>query len=617
MNRQLVVIILLAFGAFVVACGTTDEPEVAPPTTTTELPASATDAPGGGPPNAPELVARAEEAMDQQSFRGGWAFAPSQPESAFTYAPGLTLLQDMGGEWARYILLSDKAAFYSGGGARWLTSDEDPSFRVFLGVVSDPRVALRFASTPEIVEEEAIDGRTHLIVSTGLDAEAILDMTPPQEPHVRIIMGFPYPEGADARELEGLGYEVFGSLLKDSAEWEAFKGPYQLRFSERANQPGQPRDEWKVWITVIVREATALEASAKQELRAALEAYGADPDLIENARVMPVVQDAGEEMRQQLQDLQVRLWIDVETGLIRRLGIGPVSPDWDEYQAIGFWGYGDDIHLQVPADIMDSRRADALDGVAKRGFHALNEALRHHEAQHGRYPDALTPETVGDALEALGFVWPTNPFNDAPMRHTPGTPGDFRYTGYGDDYALEVHGWDLPTAGRKAEFGEVEEAPKPNTLEEDLDYVRSLDFPVFWLGLRSGEPAQNEVELPALTLTEAAACPPEPVCIWPVRFAYGTAQHGSRLLSFLERPRGESDIPKGEQTQIAGLEAIVLVTEDPLPHRADLSVWRATVWLPESVIRIAATTITEDPEGNPFNSEIGLTAAVGLLMELR
>ena len=332
---------------------------------------------------------------------------------------------------------------------------------------------------------------------------------------------------------------------------------------------------------------------------------------------MPVVQDAGEEMRQQLQDLQVRLWIDVETGLIRRLGIGPVSPDWDEYQAIGFWGYGDDIHLQVPADIMDSRRADALDGVAKRGFHALNEALRYHEAQHGRYPDALTPETVGDALEALGFVWPTNPFNDAPMRHAPGTPGDFRYTGYGDDYALEVHGWDLPTAGRKAEFGEVEEAPKPNTLEEDLDYVRSLDFPVFWLGLKSGEPAQNEVELPALTLTEAAACPPEPVCIWPVRFAYGTAQHGSRLLSFLERPRGESDIPKGEQTQIAGLEAIVLVTEDPLPHRADLSVWRATVWLPESVIRIAATTITEDPEGNPFNSEIGLTAAVGLLMELR
>ena len=99
------------------------------------------------------------------------------------------------------------------------------------------------------------------------------------------------------------------------------------------------------------------------------------------------------------------------------------------------------------------------------------------------------------------------------VRHAPGSPGDFRYTGYGDDYALEVHGWDLPTAGRKAEFGEVEEAPKPNTLEEDLDYVRSLDFPVFWLGLRSGEPAQNEVELPALTLTEAAACPPEPVCI--------------------------------------------------------------------------------------------------------
>ena len=161
-----------------------------------------------------------------------------------------------------------------------------------------------------------------------------------------------------------------------------------------------PRDEWDIRVTVIINEATDLEASAKQELRAALEAYGADPDLIENARVMPVVQDAGEDMRQQLRNLKVRLWIDVETGLIRRLGIGPVSPDWDEYQAIGFWGYGDDIHLRVPTDVMDFRRVDALDGVAKRGFHALNEVLRYYEAQHGRYPDALTPETVGDALEA-------------------------------------------------------------------------------------------------------------------------------------------------------------------------------------------------------------------------
>ena len=600
MNRLVAVMVVLAFGSFFAACGTTDGPD-------------------DGPPSATDLLARSQEAMDQQSFRGGWAFVPSQPESAFSYVPGLTLLQDTGhgGEWARYILLSDGATFSSSGGARWLTSPEDPTSRVFLGVISDPRVALRFAASPEIVGEEVIDGRTHLIVSTGLDAEAILDMAPPQEPHVRIVMGFPYPKGSDAQELEGLGYEVFGSLLEDSARWEAFKGPYQLSFFERGDRPGQPREEWDIRVTVIINGAAALEASAKQELRAALEAYGADPDLIENARVMPVVQDAGEDMRQQLQNLKVRLWIDVETGLIRRLGIGPVSPDWDEYQAIGFWGYGDDIHLRAPTDVMDFRRADALDGVTKRGFHALEEALRYYEAQHGRYPDALTPETVGDALEALGLVWPTNPFNDAPMRHAPGSPGDFGYAGYGNDYSLEIHGWDLPTVSRTAESGEVEEAPKPNTLEENLDYVRSLDFPVFWLGLRSGEPAQNDVELPALTLTEAAACPPEPVCIWPVRFAYGTAEHGSRLLSFLERPRGESDVPKGEQTEIAGLEAIMLVTEEPLPHRADLSVWRATIWLPESVIRVAATTVTEDPEGNPFNSESGLTATVRLLTDLR
>ena len=107
-----------------------------------------------------------------------------------------------------------------------------------------------------------------------------MDTTPPQEPHVRAILSFSYPEGADAQKLEGLGYEVFGYPLEDSAEWEAFKGPYHLSFSERADRPGQPRSEWDVRVTVIVQGITTLEASAKQELRAALAAYGAAPDLV-------------------------------------------------------------------------------------------------------------------------------------------------------------------------------------------------------------------------------------------------------------------------------------------------------------------------------------------------
>ena len=109
-------------------------------------------------------------------------------------------------------------------------------------------------------------------MSTGLDADALLDTTPPQEPHVRVSLSFPTLEGADARELEGLGYEVFGYLLGDSARWEAFKGPYDLSFSERADRPGQPREEWDVRVTVITRGTTDLESSAKQELRAALKA---------------------------------------------------------------------------------------------------------------------------------------------------------------------------------------------------------------------------------------------------------------------------------------------------------------------------------------------------------
>ena len=594
-------------------------PTPTPPTTFTAM---ATPITAGGPdaghPSTTELLARSQ-GIALQSFWGGYAFGPTQPESAFTYAPGLTLLQDMGGEWPQYMLLSDQAIFYSSDGVRWLTSRESSIHGVFLSVFSDPRFALRFAATPEIVGVEAVDGRTYLIVSTSLDAEAILDMSPPQQPHVRISLGFPYPEGADARELEGLGYEVFGSSLQDSAMWEAFKGPYQLSFKERGDRPGQPRGEWNVRVSVIVHEVTALESSAKRELRAALEAYGADPDLIEGARVRPAVADAREDMRQQLEDIRARLWIEMETGLVRRMAIGSGSSDEAE-SVIGFWGYGDDIQLQIPANVMDARRADALNGIAQGSFHVLSKALQYHETQHGRYPDALTPETMRDALEALGLTWPTNPFNDTPVRHAPGSPGDFDYTGYGDDYALVTYGWELPLSSRgprtTGSTG-VEGTSESNTLEQGLEYVRSMDFPVLWLGVMSSSSAQSGVALPSLTLTEAAACPPEPACIWPVRFDYGTEEHGSRLLAFLERPRGEGDVPEGEQTRIAGLEATILVSKEPLPHRAELYVWQATIWLPESVIQVTATTITQEPGGNPFNSEFGLTATVRLLMELQ
>ncbi len=615
MNRLLMVMVMLALGTVLAACGTADDPEVPPPTST-ELPASATDAPSEAPLNATEILAHTQEMMDQQSFRGSFAFAPSRPMPTFTYAPGLTLLQDMGGDWPPFLLLSRGTALSSESGTRWLTSPDNSSSGLFFGVISDPRVALRFPDAPEIVGEEAIDGHTYLVVSTGLDVEALVDTTPPQEPHVRAILSFSYPEGADAQKLEGLGYEVFGYPLEDSAEWEAFKGPYHLSFSERADRPGQPRSEWDVRVTVIVQGITTLEASAKQELRAALAAYGADPDLVENARVMPVAQDASEYMSQQLQEVRVRLWIDEETGLVRRMAIGQGSSNTDE-GVVGFWGYGKNMQLEAPTQVMDFRRADALDEVAQRGFHALNEALQCYEEQHGRYPDALTPESVGDALEALRLVWPINPFSGAPMHYAPDSPGNYSYTSYGNDYTLQVQGWDHPGTSRTAVSGETGDAPKADTLEEDLDYVRSLDFPVFWLGLKSGAPAQGEAALPPLRLTEAVACPPEPACIWPVRFVYGTAEHGSRLLSFLERPRGASNSPEGEQMEIAGLHATVAISKEPLPARANLSVWQATLWLPVSVIRVVATTITEDPEGNPFNSELGLTATLSLLMELR
>ena len=522
LNILLTVMGVVVFSSLVVACGTTDEPETARPTATAELLTGATDAPGDGPLTAAEILAHAQGAMDRQSFRGSFAFAPSRPAPVFTYAPGLTLLQDMGGDWPPFLLLSNGTALSSESGTRWLTSPDNSSSGLFFGVISDPRVALRFPDAPEIVGEEAIGDRSYLVVSAGLDVETLLDTTPLLEPHVRVILSFPYPVAQDQREY----------------------------------------------------------------------------------------------MSQQLQEVRVRLWIDPQSGLVGRMAIGPSFSDTDEV-AVGFWGYDDDIQLQTPSQVMEFRRAEALNGVAQRGFHALNEALRHYEEQHSHYPEALTPETVGDALKALGLVWPLNPFNDAPMRHAPYSPGDFSYTSYGNDYTLEVQGWDHPVTSRTAASDATKQTPDADTLEEDLDHIRSLDFPVFWLGLQSGAPEQGESALPPLTLTEAVACPPEPACIWPVKLVYGTEEHGSRLLSFLERPRVDSDAPEGEQMEIAELQATVAISKEPLPARADLSVWQATVWLPESVIRVAATTITDDPDGNPFNSELGLTAAVRLLVELR
>ena len=41
------------------------------------------------------------------------------------------------------------------------------------------------------------------------------------------------------------------------------------------------------------------------------------------------------------------------------------------------------------------------------------------------------------------------------------------------------------------------------------------------------------------------------------------------------------------------------------------------VWTRYAWGSVTSATITEDPEGNPFNSELGLTATLSLLMELR
>ena len=89
---------------------------------------------------------------------------------------------------------------------------------------------------------------------------------------------------------------------------------------------------------------------------------------------------------------------------------------------IGYWGYGDDIELQTPTDVMDARRIDALKRIARSNSDAVLKALNHHEMQHGRYPDdADARDGRGNALEdSRALTWPTNPFSGVPVRHAAG-----------------------------------------------------------------------------------------------------------------------------------------------------------------------------------------------------
>ena len=68
-NRILAAVLGLALGVLVVACRTTDEPNV-------------------GPPSAQELIAHAFQTMDEQSFRGSFALIPSTPMPTFTMLQG-------------------------------------------------------------------------------------------------------------------------------------------------------------------------------------------------------------------------------------------------------------------------------------------------------------------------------------------------------------------------------------------------------------------------------------------------------------------------------------------------------------------------------------------------
>ena len=54
------------------------------------------------------------------------------------------------------------------------------------------------------------------------------------------------------------------------------------------------------------------------------------------------------------------------------------KPSFGGENVTGFWGY-DEIQLRAPTDVMDERRADALEGIAEGSFSTLAEAVNHYD----------------------------------------------------------------------------------------------------------------------------------------------------------------------------------------------------------------------------------------------
>jgi hypothetical protein len=401
---------------------------------------------------AEELVARAYEAMTRTSFSADVPPEPPVPEAgqppySIKYGPpDLLLISGAGYEQWPYFFLVGKEVYASGTGKRWTFDPEGSSLAGAHAkrLHNDPRELLRIAINLRDEGTKYLDGKPHRVVAARRDVIKFAEEYLPG-PELNLAVTTPPACGAcvppcaecvatlDRQRLEALGYRN-----PDGQGLRLFKGQdIQVDVSRLPPK--------KDVLRFTVRGAQELSPALREEFQQVLEAYGADPALLDSAKVEVLnwreqwlVSRTGWSWRQE----DVWFWIDPKTFLVTKIEMGPTKTGPTE--ALSFVGYGK-AKLPKPEPAMLREEAEVLHSTIQRRWEPLYKALEAYAEAHGNlYPDQVTPAVLREVLEEEGIAWPLNAFTGEPMEETTEeNPGDFHYEPLPDHlaYCAEVYDW--------------------------------------------------------------------------------------------------------------------------------------------------------------------------------
>lgn len=397
---------------------------------------------------AEEVVARAYEAMTQTSFAADVPPEPpvpveGQPPYSIKYGPpDLMLTTGAGYEYAPYSFLVGDVAYGSQTGTAWAYTFSGSSHYERLS--NDPRELLRVAFDLQDKGIQELDGKPHRIVTARRDFAKFADLYVTE---LGLKLKVDIPSACPACEppcfecsrlldyelLEEMGYHNPDRDGVNPLGFHLFKGDdIQLALTETS--PSWDR------VYVTIRGVRELTPELRDELGQVFEALGADPALLDTAEAR--VNDERDDARQNEQawaTLEVTFWIDPKTFLVSKI-------EWSSRpgDALRFIDYGN-VTLPEPEPAMLSEEVEVLFQVLQGRWRILSMGLEAYAEAHGDlYPDEVTPNMIGDALEAESLVWPENLFTGEPMKESEKPePGDFHYEPLPDHlgYCAEVYDW--------------------------------------------------------------------------------------------------------------------------------------------------------------------------------